>query len=84
MRIVTPIDAGIQRGASTQSQDQSIKLVSFRTINAMANRPQKPMPPDEAFEFELIVVSVWDYFKIRMRSESNQPQRTFVCFNSFR
>lgn len=45
MMIPIPRAAGIQSGARTHSQDQLMKLVSFRTINAMASRPQKPIPP---------------------------------------
>jgi hypothetical protein len=49
------ITAGIiQSGASTHHQFQSMKWVSFKTMNAIVKSPAKPMPPDAESDFLLI------------------------------
>ena len=42
------IAAGIQMGAKTHHQLQSITFVSLRTMNTIVKSPVKPMPPVEA------------------------------------
>jgi len=43
--ITTTSAIGIQMGLNTHHHDQLITSQSFKTINAIAKRPQKPMPP---------------------------------------
>jgi hypothetical protein len=46
-RIKSTIAVGIQIGARTHHQDQSITPIILSTMNTMARSPQKPVPLDE-------------------------------------
>lgn len=48
----------IQIGANTQTQGQLMKPVSFRVMKTMVRRPEKPIPPDEDDDEELIVCEI--------------------------
>ena len=42
-------------GESTQNQVQSITPTSFSTIKTVVRTPTKPIPPEELFEFAIII-----------------------------
>jgi len=45
---------GSQKGDKTHSQDHAIKPVSLSTINTIVKRPQKPMPPVDDVELDML------------------------------
>lgn len=55
--------SGIQRGEVTHHQDQSIFPVSLRTKNITNNKPDRPIPDDEFFEFVDITIIYLIYLK---------------------
>lgn len=62
----------IQIGLNTHSHDHVITLHSLRTINTIANRPEKPIPLADADALLLLIVSyfisVFDCFdKVLLR-----------------
>ena len=54
------IAAGIHSGDKTHHQDQAITLHNFNTINAMARKPHKPIPPPDDEELLLIYNNVFN------------------------
>jgi hypothetical protein len=55
-RIATPIAKGIQSGAVTHHQDQSITLQSLRTRNTIKVSPPRVIPLPAAPEFLLSII----------------------------
>jgi hypothetical protein len=43
-RTTNAITIGIQTGANTQTQDQAIIPVSFKTMNTIVNKPKNEIP----------------------------------------
>jgi len=54
--INTSITPDIHTGESTQNQDHSIILVSFRTIKVIVNRPTKPTLEELLDDFIMILI----------------------------
>ena len=61
-----PIANGIHSGLRTHNHDQAITLSSFKTINAIANNPQNPTPPD----FVVDDTSLMLVIKLKVRAPS--------------
>lgn len=53
-----PIANGIHSGLRTHNHDQAITLSSFKTINAIANNPQNPTPPDFVVDDTLLILVI--------------------------
>ena len=66
IRRMKPIANGIHSGLRTHNHDQAITLSSFKTINAIANNPQNPTPPDFVVDDTLLILVI----KLKVRALS--------------
>ncbi len=62
-RITSAIPSEIQSGLKTHHHDQSMTLHSFRTMNAKASRPVKPIP---LLLFDFVLISKWNVNFVRV------------------
>lgn len=57
-RRTNPVANGIHSGLRTHNHDQAITLVSFKTMNTIANNPQNPIPPDFVVDNTLLMLVI--------------------------